>query len=186
MLELILNIPLAEEAKVEKLRAELKEAQEANTKQEELHLAAEAGEFALSRKLAYHKVIHRDLEKELVKAMSVIRDDVTHAAALRTQLQELRAAATEVVDQLVPEEPGHTKSLISRLQEAPGRVKVLLSDAAKACAAGLLTTCRLLYPTVQLEDVAEGVPENVTDAQVEQAQAAVEPLAEKVAGAVEL
>ena len=83
----------AEEAKVKKLQAELKEAQEANTKQEEMRLATEAGEFALSRKLAYHRVIHWDLEKELVKAMSVIRDDVTRAAVLQTQLQELRAAA---------------------------------------------------------------------------------------------
>ena len=64
-----------EEDNIKKLKAELKAAEAANAKQEELSLAAQASEYALSRKLAHHKIVHRDLEKDLVKAMETLRNN---------------------------------------------------------------------------------------------------------------
>ena len=171
----------AEQEYVNKLKAELKAAEAANAKQEELRIAAEAGESALSRKLAHHKAIHRDLEKDLVQAMQTLRSNVTTIAELKSELHALQEAATEVVEQITPEDPAHPKTILERLKDTPLRVKALLKETAKACASGILTTCRILYPSAGLEPVAEGLPEDISDDQLQLAQAAVEPLAEKIA-----
>ena len=160
----------------------MKEAEAANAQQEELRIAAQAGESALSRKLAHHRVIHQDLEKNLVQEMTILCDN----AGAIAELKELREAATEVVAQIMPAEGEDTSSLAERLKEAPGRVKVLLKETAKACASGLLTTCRLLYPGVGLATVADGLPDDFTDEQVEKAQTEVEPLASKTADEMNL
>ena len=73
----------AKKAATKKLATELKEAEAANAKQEEIRVAAEAGEFALSRKLAHVKNIHRDLELDLVRAMKMLRDNVGVIAELK-------------------------------------------------------------------------------------------------------
>jgi hypothetical protein len=79
-------------------------------------------------------------------------------AGLEKEVGELKDAAPYVMDLYVPQEEGaEPKPLIDRLDEAEGRIKVLLLDTANIASAAALSTVRYHDPSFDLHKVSEDV-----------------------------
>jgi hypothetical protein len=79
-------------------------------------------------------------------------------AGLEKELGELKDAAQYVMDLYVSQEEGaEPKPLIDRVDEAEGRIKVLLLDTANLAAAAALSTVKYHDLSFDLQKVSEDV-----------------------------
>jgi hypothetical protein len=88
----------------------------------------------------------------------VVADPLAVIAGLEKQLTDLKEPTKYLMAIYVPQEKGvEPKDLVTRLDEAEGRVKALLLDTSKLDAAADLATVKFHETTFNLQKVAKGV-----------------------------
>jgi hypothetical protein len=106
---------------------------------------------------------------------------------LRGQLKELEEAALPIARLLVPH-PGGPKiaPLVDRLKEAPGRLATYVKHLAKSIPNQILAYMKSYFPKALVDVVAGGLAANCTDDQYKELLEQMAPIAEQVAGKLNL
>jgi hypothetical protein len=106
---------------------------------------------------------------------------------LRAQLKELEEAALPIARLLVPH-PGGPKiaPLVDRLREAPGHLAMYVKHLAKSIPNQVLAYMKSYFSNAPVEVVAGGLAANCTDEQYAELLEQMAPIAEQVAGKLNL
>jgi hypothetical protein len=106
---------------------------------------------------------------------------------LRGQLKELEEAALPIARLLVPH-PCEPKiaPLVDRLKEAPGRLATYVKHLAKSIHNQVLAYMKSYFPKAPVDVVAGGLVVNYTDDQYKELLEQMAPIAEQVAGKLNL
>jgi hypothetical protein len=106
---------------------------------------------------------------------------------LRGQLKELEEAALSIAMLLVPH-PGGPKiaPLVDRLKEAPGRLATCVKHLAKSIPNQVLAYMKSCFPKAQVDVVEGGLVANCTNDEYKTLLEEMVPIAEQVAGKLNL
>jgi hypothetical protein len=143
------------------------------------------------KRLAYECDKHMELriasDRDLVKCYKSLQKLNEDCEKLRGQLKELEEAALLVARLLVPH-LGGTKiaPLVDRLREAPGRLATYVKNLAKSIHNQVLAYMKSYFPKAPVDVVAGGLAANCTDEQYTQVLEEMAPIAEQVAGKLNL
>jgi hypothetical protein len=106
---------------------------------------------------------------------------------LRVQLKELEEAALPIARLLVPHPSGpKIASLVDRLRDAPGRLTTYVKHLAKSIPNQVLAYMKSYFPKAPMDVVAGGLAANCTDDQYAELLEQMAPIAEQVAGKLNL
>jgi hypothetical protein len=106
---------------------------------------------------------------------------------LRGQLKELEEAALPIARLLVPHTGGpKIAPLVDRLKEAPGRLATYVKHLAKSIPNQILAYMKSYFPKALVDVVAGGLAANCTDDQYKELLEQMAPIAEQVAGKLNL
>jgi hypothetical protein len=106
---------------------------------------------------------------------------------LRAQLKELEEAALPIARLLVPHPSGpKIAPLGDRLRETPGRLATYVKHLAKLIPNPILAYMNSYFPKALVDIVAGGLAANCTDAQYAELLEQMAPIAEQVAGKLNL
>jgi hypothetical protein len=143
------------------------------------------------KKLAYECDKHMELQiasdRDLVnfyKSLQKLNED---CEKLRAQLKELEEAVFPIARLLVPH-PGWPKipPLVDRLGEAPSRLATYVQHLAKSIPNQVLAYTKSYFPKAPVDVVAGGLAANCTDEQYAELLEQMVPIAEQVAGKLNL
>jgi hypothetical protein len=106
---------------------------------------------------------------------------------LRAQLKELEEATLPIARLLVPH-PGGPKiaPLVDRLREAPGLLATYVKHLEKSIPNQILAYMKSYFPKAPVDVVAGGLAANCTDEQYTELLEQMAPIAEQVAGKLNL
>jgi hypothetical protein len=106
---------------------------------------------------------------------------------LRAQLKELEDAAHPIARLLVPH-PGGPKIalLVDRMREAPGCLAMYVKHLAKSIPNQVLAYIKSYFPKAPVDVVVGGLAANCTDEQYAELLEQMAPIAEQVAGKLNL
>jgi hypothetical protein len=106
---------------------------------------------------------------------------------LRAQLKELEEAALPIMRLLVPH-PGGPKiaPLVDRLREAPSRLATYVKHLAESIPYQILAYMKSYFPKALVDVVAGGLAANCTNEQYAELLEQMAPIAEQVAGKLNL
>jgi hypothetical protein len=106
---------------------------------------------------------------------------------LRGQLKELEEVTLPIARLLVPH-PGGPKiaPLVDRLKEATGRLATYVKHLAKSTPNQVLAYMKSYFPKAPVDVVAGGLATNCTDEQYKELLEQIAPIAEQVAGKLNL
>jgi hypothetical protein len=118
------------------------------------------------------------------KSLQKLNED---SEKLRGQMKELEEAALPIVRLLVPH-PGRPKisPLVDRLKEAPGRLATYVKHLAKSIPNQVLAYMKSYLPKAPVDVVVGGLAENCIDDQYKTLLEEMAPIAEQVAGKLNL
>jgi hypothetical protein len=127
-----------------------------------------------------------DTEWQFVECLQQIKALGEKDEQLRTELEELRGAAQELVDMVDPPEEGEAspRPLLERLREAPKKVLKFLSEAPVACVSNALAYVKSFLSTARLEIFAQGMAADCADEQFEEYLREAQPVAEQIVHSV--
>jgi hypothetical protein len=143
------------------------------------------------KQLAYDCDKHMELQiasdRDLVnyyKSLQKLNED---CKKLRAQLKELEEAALPIAKLLVPHLGGpKIDPLVDRLREAPGRLATCVKHLAKSIPNQILVYMKSYFPKDSVYVVAGGLAANCTDEQYAELLEQMAPIAEQVAGKLNL
>jgi hypothetical protein len=126
-------------------------------------------------------------DRDLVNCYKSLQKLNKDCERLRGQLKELEEAALPIARLLVPH-PGGPKiaPLVDRLKEAPGRLATYVKHLAKSIPNQVLVYMKSYIPKAPVGVVAGGLAANCTDDQYKELVKQMAPIAEQVAGKLNL
>jgi hypothetical protein len=126
-------------------------------------------------------------DRDLVNCYKSLKKLNEDSEKLRDQLKELEEAALPIARLLVPH-PGRPKiaSLVDHLKEAPGRLATYVKHLAKSIPNQVLAYMKSYLPKAPVDVVAGGLAENCIDDQYKTLLEEMAPIAEQVAGKLNL
>jgi hypothetical protein len=143
------------------------------------------------KQLAYecdkHMELRIALDRDLVKCYKSLQKLNKDCEKLRGQLKKLEEAALPVARLLVPH-PGGPKiaPLVDWLREAPGRLATYVKNLAKSIPNQVLAYMKSYFPKAPVDVVTGGLAANCTDEQYTEVLEEMAPIAEQVAGKLNL
>jgi hypothetical protein len=131
--------------------------------------------------------LHEASDRDLVnyyKSLHKLNEDCEKMCG---QLKELEEAVLLIARMSVPH-PGGPKIalLVDRLKEAPGRLATYVKHLAKSTTNQVLAYMKLYFPKAPVDVVARGLAANCTDDQYKTPLEEMAPIAEQVAGKLNL
>jgi hypothetical protein len=126
-------------------------------------------------------------DRDLVNCYKSLQKLNEDCEKLCCQLKELEEAALPIARLLVPH-PGGPKiaSSVDRLKEAPRRLATYVKHLAKSIPNQVLTYMKSYFPMAPVDVVAGGLTANYTDDQYKELLEQMAPIAEQVAGKLNL
>jgi hypothetical protein len=143
------------------------------------------------KQLAYECDKHMELriasDRYLVNCYKSLQKLNEDCEKLRGQLKELEEAALPIARLLVPH-PGGPKiaPLVDRLRETRGRLATYVKHRAKSIPNQVLAYMKSYFPKAPVDVVAGGLAANCTDKQYAELLEQMAPIAEQVAGKLNL
>jgi hypothetical protein len=143
------------------------------------------------KKLSHECVKHMELceasDRDLVNCYKSLQKLNEDCEKLHGQLKELEEVALPIARLLVPH-PGEPKiaSSVDRLKEAPRRLATYVKHLAKSIPNQVLTYMKSYFPKAPVDVVAGGLAANCTDDQYKELLEQMAPIAEQVAGKLNL
>jgi hypothetical protein len=126
-------------------------------------------------------------DRDLVNCYKSLQKLNEDCEQLRAQLKELEEAALPIARLLVPH-PGGSKidRLVDRLREAPSRLATYVKHLAKSIPNKVLAYMKSYFPKAPVDVIAGGLAANCTDEQYAELLEQMAPIAEQVAGKLNL
>jgi hypothetical protein len=126
-------------------------------------------------------------DRDLVSCYKSLQKLDEDCEKLRGQLKELEEAALPIARLLVPH-PGGPKiaPLVDRLREAPGCLAMYVKHLAKSIPNQVLAYMNSYFPKALVDVLAGGLAANCTDEQYAELLEQMAPIAEQVAGKLNL
>jgi hypothetical protein len=143
------------------------------------------------KQLAYECDKHMELiissDRDLVNCYKSLQKLNEDCEKLRGQLKELEETAHPIARMMVPH-PGGLKisPLVDRLREAPGRLATYVKHLAKSIPNQVLAYMNSYFPKAPVDVVTGGLATNCTDEQYAELLEQMAPIAEQVAGKLNL
>jgi septal ring factor EnvC (AmiA/AmiB activator) len=143
------------------------------------------------KQLAYECDKHMELriasDRDLVNCYKSLQKLNEDCEKLRAQLKELEEAALPIARLLVPH-PGGPKiaPLVDRLREAPSRLATYVKHLVKSIPNQVLEYMKSYFPKAPVDVIAGGLAANCTDEQYAELLEQMAPIAEQVAGKLNL
>jgi hypothetical protein len=143
------------------------------------------------KQLAYECDKHMELriasDRDLVNCYKSLQKLNEDCEKLRGQCKELEEAALPIARLLVPY-PGGPKiaPLVDRLREAPGRLATYVKHMAKSIPSQVLAYMKSYFPKALVDVVAGELAANCTNEQYAELLEQMAPIAEQVAGKLNL
>jgi hypothetical protein len=126
-------------------------------------------------------------DRDLINCYKFLQKLNEDCEKLRAQLEELEEAALPIVRLLVPHLGGpKIAPLVERLREAPSRLATYVKHLAKSIPNQVLAYMKSYFPNAPVDVVAGGPAANCTDEQYMELLEQMEPIAEQVAGKLNL
>jgi hypothetical protein len=126
-------------------------------------------------------------DRDLVNCYKSLQKLNEDCEKLRAQLKELEEATLPIARLLVPHSGGpNIAPLVDRLREAPGRLATYVKHLAKSIPNQVLTYMKSYFPNALVDVVAGGLAANCTDEQYTELLEQMAPIAEQVAGKLNL
>jgi hypothetical protein len=141
----------------------------------------------LAHKCIYHMELREASDGDLVNYYKSLRKLNEDCERLRDQLKELEKAVLLIARLLVPP-PGRPKiaSLVDRLKEAPRCLETYVKHLVKSIPNQVLAYMKSYFPKAPLDVVVGGLAANCTDDQYKALLKEMAPIAEQVAGKLNL
>jgi hypothetical protein len=126
-------------------------------------------------------------DRDLVNCYKSLQKLNEDCEKLRAQLKELEEAALPIARLLVPH-PGGLKiaPLVDRLRGAPGRLATYVKHLAKSIPNQVLAYMKSYFPKAPVDVVVGGLAAKCTDEQYVELLEQMAPIAEQVAGKLNL
>jgi hypothetical protein len=141
----------------------------------------------LSHECVKHMELHEASDRDLVNCYKSLQRLNEDCEKLRGQLKELEEATLPIARLLVSH-PGGPKiaPLVDRLKEAPGHLATYVKHLTKSIPNQVLAYMKSYFPKAPVDVVAGGLAANYTDDQYKELLEQMAPIAEQVAGKLNL
>jgi hypothetical protein len=141
----------------------------------------------LAHECIYHMELREASDRDLVNCYKSLQKLNEDCERLRDQLKELEEVALAIARLLVPY-PGGPKiaPLVDHLKEAPGHLATYVKHLAKSIPNQVLAYMKSYFPKAPVDVVAGGLTMNCTNDQYKTLLEDMAPIAEQVAGKLNL
>jgi hypothetical protein len=175
------------ETRVEQLKASKVDMKNLFCREKEAHEVLEYDYKQLAYECDKHMELRIASDRDLVNCYKSLQKLNEDCEKLRGQLKELEEAAFPIARLLVPH-PGGPKiaPLVDRLREAPGRLATYVKHLVKSIPNQVLAYMKSYFPEAPMDVVAGGLAANCIDEQYAELLEQMAPIAEQVAGKLNL
>jgi hypothetical protein len=175
------------EVRVEQLKASETDMKNLFYREKDAREILEYDYKQLAHECCTHKELRIALDRDLVNCYKSLQKLNEDREKLRGQLKELEEATLPIARLLVPHPDGpKIAPLVDRLKEAPGRLATYVKHLAKSIPNQVLAFMKSYFPKAPVDVVAGGLAANCTDEGYKELLEQMAPIAEQVAGKLNL
>jgi uncharacterized protein YhaN len=175
------------EARVDQLKASETDLKNIVYQEKDAREVLEYEYKQLSHECVQDMELREASDRDLVNCYKSLQKLNKDCEKLRGQLKELEEAALPIARLLVPHPGGpNIAPLVDRLKEAPGRLATYVKHLAKSIPNQVLAYMKSYFSKAPVDVVVGGLAANCTDGQYKELLEQMAPIAEQVAGKLNL